>query len=128
IIGALVSRFPGPLPGLRSRNNVGKASECGPVLKALALLGTRAIPYLTVRTADEDAHVREWATRLLGELPTRESAQAVARRLVDESLEVRRAALAAARMAQQVPEAREGTRGQLEELASDGALPAAVRR
>lgn len=128
ILGALVSRFPGPLPGLRSRDNIGKASECGPVLKALLLLGTRAIPYLTVRTADEDAQVREWATRLLGELPSRESAQAVARRLVDESVDVRRAALAASRMTQHVPEAREGTRGQLEELACDGALAADVRR
>lgn len=128
VVGALVSRFPGPLPGVRTRENIGKASECGPVLKALLLLGSRAIPYLTVRTADEDAHVREWATRLLGELPSRESAQAVARRTVDDSVDVRRAALAAARMTQHIAEAREGTRGQLEELALDGALPAEVRR
>jgi hypothetical protein len=126
-IAALVGRFPGPLPQAK-RASGGKASECGPVLAALVRFGARAIPYLTVRTADEDAQVREWATRLLGELPSREAAQAVARRTVDDSMEVRRAALAAARMVQHVPEAREGTRMQLEELACDAALPAQVRR
>lgn len=127
-VAALVSRFPGPLPGLVPGEPLGKASRCGPVLKALVRLGHRSVPYLTVRTADEDAEVRQWATRLLGELPSRESAQAVARRMVDDDVEVRRAALAAARMVQGDPGAREGTRSQLEELASDGALPATVRR
>ncbi len=127
-VAALVSRFPGPLPGRVPGEPLGKASRCGPVLKALVRLGHRSVPYLTVRTADEDAEVRQWATRLLGELPSRESAQAVARRMVDDDVEVRRAALAAARMVQGDAAAREGTRSQLEELASDGALPATVRR
>lgn len=127
-VAALVGRFPGPLTRPDGGPAGGRASECGPVLNALVRLGPPVIPYLTVRTADEDAQVREWATRLLGELPSREAAQAVARRLVDDALEVRRAALAAARMLQEVPEAREGTRTQLEELAWDTALPAQVRR
>jgi cytochrome P450 len=42
--------------------------------------------------------VRAWATRLLGELPTEESAQAVARRLADDDDTVRRAALASGSM------------------------------
>ncbi len=126
-VGALVARFPGPVSVAR-RDATTRASDCGPVLHALSRLGKVAVPYLTVRTADEDATIREWATRLLGELPSRESAEAIARRLVDDVVDVRRAALAAARMLQNHPEARDGAQGQLEELATDTALPASVRR
>jgi hypothetical protein len=126
-VGALVARFPGPVSVAR-RDATTRASDCGPVLHALSRLGKVAVPYLTVRTADEDATIREWATRLLGELPSRESAEAIARRLVDDVVDVRRAALAAARMLQNHPEARDGAQGQLEELATDAALPASVRR
>jgi hypothetical protein len=126
-IGSLIARFPGPVSVAR-RDPTTRASTCGPVLHALSRIGKPAVPYLTVRTADEDANVREWATRLLGELPSREAAEAIARRLVDDVVDVRRAALAAARMLQNHPEARDGALGQLEELSTDAALPPSVRR
>ncbi len=126
-IAALVARFPGPVSVAR-RDATTRASDCGPVLHALSRLGQGAIPYLITRTSDEDATIREWATRLLGELPSREAAEAIARRLVDDVVDVRRAALAAARMMQSHPEARDGAQHQLEELATDRDLPASVRR
>ncbi len=125
---ALVGHFPGPIPVVLRRDSSTRASECGPVLHALAQLGSSVLPYLTVRTADEDPHVREWATRLLGELPSREAAQAVARRLVDDVVDVRRAALAAARMLSRNPTASAAVREHMVELASDPALPGDVRR
>jgi hypothetical protein len=105
-VPALVGAFPGPITN-EPRRSVGdaapKASEAGPLLNALARIGTKAAGVLSVRSNDKDPNVRAWATRLLGEMPCLDSARAVARRFVDDDVEVRRAALAAARLLQAAP-------------------------
>lgn len=106
-VTVLVAAFPGPITS-EARRGVGenppKASDCGPVLRTLARIGVSAVPVIVVRTADADPHVRAWATRLLGEMPTEEAARAVVRRFTDENADVRRAALAAGRLLQMHPE------------------------
>lgn len=121
-VSALVAEFPGPITQPLSRGSqesLQRASECGPLLKTLARIGAPAVPFLVVRTADTQPFVRGWATRLLGELPNRDSGVAVARRLVDDNQDVRRAALAAARMLQRDPVARAAIREYIADLARD---------
>ena len=95
-VGILVGELPGPI-SMPSRipriDQAPKASDCGPVLKALAAFGPVARPYVIARTSDNDSKVRVWSIRLLGELTGRQSAIAVAQRIVmDRDAEVRRAA------------------------------------
>lgn len=121
-VSALVAEFPGPITQPLSRGSqesLQRASDCGPLLKTLARIGAPAVPFLVVRTADTQPLVRGWATRLLGELPNREGGVAVARRLVDDHQDVRRAALAAARMLQRDPLARAAIREYIADLARD---------
>jgi hypothetical protein len=129
-ISPLVEAFPGPISG-EPRRAVGdgpaRASDYGPVLRTLMRLGSRVAPFVTVRTNDIDPVVRSWATRLLGELPSVDAAGAVVRRLSDADAEVRRAALAAARLLQAHPEARTAIRDELLELASATARPTDAR-
>ena len=99
----LVRELPGPvaIPTRAVRPDLGpiRASECGPLLCAMAAFGPTARPYVIARTADADPRVRQWTTRLLGELPGRQSAMAVAQRLMhDRDAEVRRAAFAAGQL------------------------------
>jgi hypothetical protein len=99
----LVRELPGPVvvPTRAVRPDLGpiKASECGPLLRAMAAYGPTARPYVIARTADAEPRVRQWTTRLLGELPGRQSAMAVAQRLMhDRDAEVRRAAFAAGQL------------------------------
>jgi len=99
----LVRELPGPvvIPTRAVRPDLGpiRASECGLLLKAMAAYGPTARPYVIARTADSDPRVRQWTTRLLGELPGRQSAMAVAQRLMhDRDAEVRRAAFAAGQL------------------------------
>jgi hypothetical protein len=126
IVSMLVASFPGPtssepLRGLGDQPT--RASDCGPLLRALALIGPRAAPFVVVRTADADPKVRSWATRLLGELHSAESVHALARRFVDEDPEVRRAASAAARMVQNDPKLAGALREAVLRLAADEHLP-----
>ncbi|MEP7051847.1 MAG: HEAT repeat domain-containing protein [Pseudomonadota bacterium] len=125
-ITVLVGIFPGPItsePRRSSGDGPGRASECGPVLRALARMGTRPVPFVSVRTADGDPSVRAWATRLLGEMPCAESAQAVVRRLTDDEPDVQRAALAAGHMLLQQPEAAEALQAKIAESVSDATRP-----
>lgn len=124
-VGALIARFPGPVTEPETANS--PASSCGPILEALQKLGQRSIPFLTVRTADEDPTVRRWATFLLGELPAKDSAKAIAGRLLDDALEVRRAALASARRVQSDMLARRTLRSQMESLCRDKKISADSR-
>ncbi len=129
-VAALVARFPGPITGGLRRATVGSsalASEAGPVLKTLARIGAPAVPFIAVRTADTDATIREWATRLLGEIPTPESARAVAKRLLDDDDQVRRGALDAARMLSRNSDAEPALRDVLEAQAVNAAHPSALR-
>ncbi len=125
-VTVLASSFPGPITA-ELRRGVGsapsRASECGPVLRTLARIGTKAVSVLGVRTADHDPNVRAWATRLLGEMPSDEAAHAIVRRFIDDDQEVRRAALAAGRLMQGDPEARAMIQSGLAELLSDSNRP-----
>ena len=125
-ITVLASIFPGPITAeLRraSGDGPGKASECGPVLRTLARMGTRPVPFVAVRTADGDPVVRAWATRLLGEMPSSESAQAVVRRLTDDDTDVQRAALAAGHLLLHHVEAAEALQAKIAETVSDTTRP-----
>lgn len=93
----LMARFPGPVISERAGPN-SRASECGPLLRALAHIGSPAMPDITRSSADRDARIRRWATLLLGELPSPESCRAVVQRLADEDPRVHQAALDAARL------------------------------
>jgi hypothetical protein len=99
----LVRELPGTIsiPARAVRPDLGpvRASECGPLLRAMAAFGPTARPYVIARSADVDPRVRQWTTRLLGELPGRQSALAVAQRMMhDRDAEVRRAAFAAGQL------------------------------
>ena len=99
----LVRELPGPVkvPVRSMRPDAGpvRASECGPLLRAMVAFGTTARPYVIARTADADPTIRQWATRLLGELPGRQSAMAVAQRMMhDRDPEVRRGAFVAGQL------------------------------
>ncbi|MET0790780.1 MAG: HEAT repeat domain-containing protein, partial [Polyangiaceae bacterium] len=129
-ITVLAGIFPGPITAeLRrgSGDGPGKASECGPVLRTLARMGTRPVPFIAVRTADGDPVVRAWATRLLGEMPSAESAQAVVRRLTDDDSEVQRAALAAGHLLLNHVEAAEALQAKIAETVSDSTRPEEAR-
>lgn len=93
----LMARFPGPVISERAGPN-SRASECGPLLQALAAIGSPAMPDITKSSEDQDSRVRRWATLLLGELPSPESCRAVVQRLADEVPRVHQAALDAARL------------------------------
>jgi len=93
----LMARFPGPVVSERAGPS-SRASECGPLLQALANIGSPAVPEITRSTEDRDARVRRWATLLLGEIPGPEACRAVVQRLADEEPRVHQAALDAARL------------------------------
>ncbi len=93
----LMARFPGPLVSERAGPS-GRASESGPLLQALANIGSPATADITRSSEDQDARVRRWATLLLGELPGPEACRAVVVRLADEVPRVHQAALDAARL------------------------------
>lgn len=105
-VSELVSRFPGPTAAPSGSPTRWRASGAGPILKALARIGPRAAPFVTVRTNDTSPEVRQYATRLLGEMPGPESAQAIVRRLTDSDERVRRAAQDAGWMLQSHEESR----------------------
>jgi hypothetical protein len=129
-ITVLAGIFPGPITSeLRRGSGEGpsKASECGPVLRTLARMGTRPVPFVAVRTADGDPVVRAWATRLLGEMPSAESALAVVRRLTDDDPEVQRAALAAGHLLLHHMEAAEALQAKIAEMVSDATRPEEAR-
>jgi HEAT repeat protein len=129
-VPVLVAAFPGPIEAPSSRRGSAAdppASECGPVLRTLARIGQKAIPFLVVRTNDADPKVRSFATRLLGELPSLESALAIARRFYDGDVEVRRSALAAARLLSNAPDALEALVAELGGMAEDRGKPTGVR-
>ncbi len=113
----LVRELPGPIV-TPSRHPRGEgqphASDCGPILRALVAMGPVARPYVIARTADVDPGIRAWTTRLLAELPGRQSAVAVARRLVqDRDPEVRRAAFYAGQQLSRDPDTRGALRADL---------------
>jgi len=122
-IGVLVRELPGPVttPSRAPRGDqIVKASECGPILRALVAFGPAARPYVIARAADGDPKVRAWAVRLLGELGGRPSAAAVAQRVVlDKDAEVRRAAHVSCQLLYRDPDASQALRKALLETAFD---------
>lgn len=95
-VSQLMARFPGPVISERAGPST-RASECGPLLQALAAIGSPAMPDIARSSENQDARVRRWATLLLGEMPSPESCRAVVQRLADEVPRVHQAALDAAR-------------------------------
>ncbi|HSU38627.1 MAG TPA: HEAT repeat domain-containing protein, partial [Polyangiaceae bacterium] len=129
-IAVLVAAFPGPIEVPSSRRataGLARASDCGPVMRTLARIGQKAVPFLVVRTNDGDAEVRGYATRLLGEISGPESAHAIARRFFDGDPEVRRAAVAAARLLASSPDAIATLVAELGGTAEDRMRPTTVR-
>jgi len=92
-----MARFPGPVISERAGPS-SRASECGPLLQALAAIGSPAMPSITRSSENDDARVRRWATLLLGEMPGPEACRAVVQRLADDVPRVHQAALDAARL------------------------------
>jgi hypothetical protein len=116
----LVARFPGPIKQESDRLGAPRpASQRGPILRALARIGQPAVPFLAVRTNDGDAQIRAYATRLLGEIPSPDSAQAIARRVMDTDADVRRAALDAGKMLSVDEDARSVLRDRVAAIAED---------
>jgi hypothetical protein len=100
-VPTLVAALPGPITSeLRRGSGDGppRASDCGPLLKVLVRIGPKAASMVAARASDADPAVRAWTTRLLGELPSVDAAEAISSRFLDQDIEVRRAALAAGRM------------------------------
>jgi HEAT repeat protein len=113
----LVSRFPGPIRDADRLSSPEPASFRGPVLRALARIGLPAAPFLAVRSNDREPAVRAWATALLGEIASVDSATAVSRRVTDSSAEVRRAALEAGKLLQGDEDARTALRDKVLSIA-----------
>jgi hypothetical protein len=113
----LVSRFPGPIREPDRFGTPEPASQRGPILLALARIGQPAAPFLAVRSNDRDSSIRSWATLLLGEIPSVDSAIAVSRRVADSSAEVRRAALEAGKLLQGHEDARTALRDKVLSIA-----------
>jgi len=93
----LMARFPGPVVSERAGPN-SRASDCGPLLQALASIGSPAVPDIMRSSEDRDPGIRRWATLLLGEIPGPEACRAVVQRLADDVPRVHQAALDAARL------------------------------
>lgn len=119
----VMARFPGPVISERPSS---RASECGPLLRALAAIGSPAMPSITKRSEDGDARVRRWATLLLGEMPSIEACRAVVQRLADDEPRVHQAALDAARLLLR-GQAAEAFRDTLFEVAQADEAPLTLR-
>src|SRR5262249_39570357 len=117
----LVARFPGPIREADRFATGERASQRGPILRALVGIGQPAAPFLAVRSNDRDATVRAWATLLLGEIPTVDPAIAISRRVAASSAEGRRAALEAGRLLQADDDARVTLRDKVLSLAEGNA-------
>lgn len=119
----LARSLPGPvvMPSRAPRVEAStKASDAGPVLRALVAFGVTARPHVIARTSDSDSKVRVWAIRLLGELTGRESALSVAERIVvDRDAEVRRASYLASQQLLRDPESASALREALLRTAAD---------
>jgi hypothetical protein len=98
-IPSVFARFPGPLTVDRNQaiGDLPRPADCGPVLRIVAAMRRLALPFLAVRSADNDVEVRFWATYLLGELNYADVAAALVPRLFDENPAVRRIAVRSAR-------------------------------
>ena len=100
VVPAILSRLPGPLRASREQLLSGEVRPhaAGPLFRTLVALRRTALPFVAVHSANLDRDPRMYATLILGELAYPEAAQAILSRLFDPDEDVRRAALAAARM------------------------------
>jgi hypothetical protein len=122
-ISVLVRKMPGPItsPSRGPRTDpLVKASDCGPILRALVAFGPAARPYVIARATDKDPKVRAWAVRLLGELGGQPAAHVVSERLVlERDAEVKRAAHQASQLLYRDPESAQSLRRALLNVALD---------
>jgi hypothetical protein len=95
---SLLGLFPGPLEQDRHRSTdrLPLASQCGPLLQALARAGARAAADVSLLSGHDDIDTRFWAAHLLGELASPEAADGLLAFLVDTDAAVRRIALRSA--------------------------------
>jgi HEAT repeat protein len=102
---AIMARFPGPIDvEVSPTAPLPKASEAGPLLGLIARQRRIALPYILPYCDDGDLVRRLYATLLLTELSYPEATDAIARRIVDDDVRVRRAATLAGKLvAQQGP-------------------------
>lgn len=124
-VAALMNAFPGRVS--EPRTSSARASECGAIPKVLVHLGRRSVPFLSIRSRDENSVVRRWATLTLGEIPSKDAAEVIAARLFDRVPDVRRAALASARRMNVDPLARRALRASVEAAAIDVTLDGDAR-
>lgn len=124
-VAALMNAFPGRVSEPRTSST--RASECGAIPRVLVHLGRRSVPFLSIRSRDENAVVRRWATLTLGEIPCKDAAEVIATRLFDRVPDVRRAALASARRMNIDPMARRALRASVEAAAIDATLDGDAR-
>lgn len=124
-VAALMFVFPGRVS--EPRTSSARASDCGAVPRVLVHLGRRSVPFLTIRSRDENPIVRRWATFTLGEIPCKDAAEVIASRLFDRVPDVRRAALASARRMSVDALARRALRAAVEAAALDRTLDGDTR-
>lgn len=118
----LMKRFPGPI----SNAEGARASECGPLLAALAKIGTPSLGYVVRASESEDEEVRRWAALLLGEMPSADASKAVVQRLADDAPAVAQSAFVAARQLLSGPAANQFRRA-LFEIADEKRAPLKLR-
>ncbi|MFO0593511.1 MAG: HEAT repeat domain-containing protein [Polyangiaceae bacterium] len=97
-LAPLIALFPGPLDQDRHRSadRLPAASQCGPLLEALARAGARGAATVAVLARHDNVDVRFWAAHLLGEIASPEAADGLLPFLVDPDPAVRRVALRSA--------------------------------
>jgi hypothetical protein len=122
VLPQLMKRFPGPIANAEGA----RASDCGPLLAALAKIGTPALGYIVRASESEDDEVRRWAALLLGEMPSADASKAVVQRLADDTPAVALAAFAAARQLLSGPAANQFRRA-LFEVADEKRAPLKLR-
>jgi HEAT repeat protein len=118
----LMKRFPGPITNAEGA----RASDAGPLLAALAKIGTPSLGYVVRASESEDDEVRRWAALLLGEMPSADASKAVVQRLADDTPEVAQAAFSAARQLLGGPAANQFRRA-LFEIADEKRAPLKLR-
>ncbi len=96
-IAPLMFHFPGPVTRDSLPPPPLKASDCGIAMEALVRIGDASVPAVVGRTVDAQPQIRQWATLVLGEIPSPESVRAILARLGDREVAVRQAAAAALR-------------------------------
>ncbi len=97
VAARVMARFPGAVPyGIEEVDALPAAKHCSLLLELVVALGAAALPHVIERSTALDETTRMYAVHVLGELPFPEAGQAIAARLFDDSIPVRKVALRSA--------------------------------